>query len=557
MKDDFDQKELPEVVQQYIERLARKVSNRHMRRDVASELSNHFADALADTPDGPGREKLAASLISDFGDTKLLAKLIRRAKRRCYPMWLRVVGYTCRTIIIIFLISFAYTTWFLRGKPTVSVDYVEKFNQAIRPIADESLNAAPHYFKAVELYVDPEEKYDWLTQHRWNKLKQFLDTKTRPQEFRVLTNWIQSNTSAIAELRLGTAKPYCWFRYDVRPNSERRMSSILGTPQVVDVILIGEVLSWRMQFAAEREDWDLFAADLKCAKTLARHLMQCPMFIEKGIGANIDRWTHIALIQVLQHYTLPPSATQRLAQALDESFPSGYPIADMSFETFVLLDAVQRLFTDDGSGDGHLIPSAAWWGVPTAGTADNSPGYYYASAGDPYFVARTMIHPSRRETVQIIKQWKQMSDRDLSMTPYQNHISGESFEAWLQKTIGENPRNLFIRERLPGTQRASWRSYAGRARHDAARTIVALLRYQADHGQFTEKLDELVPQYLKVIPQDPFGSGALSYERKGNDFVLYSWGLDFEDSGGQHNPDVFRMRSAKGDYVFWPPEPTE
>ena len=76
MKDDSDQKGLPEIVQQYIKRLARKVSNRHMRQDVLVELSNHFTDALADISEGSDREQFAASLISDFGDTKLLAKLI-------------------------------------------------------------------------------------------------------------------------------------------------------------------------------------------------------------------------------------------------------------------------------------------------------------------------------------------------------------------------------------------------------------------------------------------------------------------------------------------------
>ena len=42
-----DLQNLPKIVQQYIERLARRVGNRHMRRDVLAELHAHFADILA------------------------------------------------------------------------------------------------------------------------------------------------------------------------------------------------------------------------------------------------------------------------------------------------------------------------------------------------------------------------------------------------------------------------------------------------------------------------------------------------------------------------------
>ncbi|GAG52599.1 unnamed protein product, partial [marine sediment metagenome] len=51
--------------------------------------------------------------------------------------------------------------------------------------------------------------------------------------------------------------------------------------------------------------------------------------------------------------------------------------------------------------------------------------------------------------------------------------------------------------------------------------------------------------------------GPLTYKRQDNDFILYSWGLNFEDHSGQHNKEVFQNRNRDGDYVFWPPEPVE
>ena len=168
-----------------------------------------------------------------------------------------------------------------------------------------------------------------------------------------------------------------------------------------------------------------------------------------------------------------------------------------------------------------------------------------------------MIHSSRRKTVELFEQWKHMIDRYCLATPYQNHISGESSIAWYEKTVEQNPWNFTFKIFTPAVERAVWLSYEAQAKHQATQTVVALLRYKTEHGQFPEKLDEVVSEYLKAIPQDPFGPGPLSYKRQGDDFILYSWGLDFKDDGGKHNKEVFRQTNRAGDYVFWPPEPVE
>jgi hypothetical protein len=67
-------------------------------------------------------------------------------------------------------------------------------------------------------------------------------------------------------------------------------------------------------------------------------------------------------------------------------------------------------------------------------------------------------------------------------------------------------------------------------------------------------LDNLVPGYLGAVLQDPFGPGPLSYERQADDFILYSWGLNFQDDGGKHDENAFRLEDNDGDYVFWPPQ---
>ena len=72
---------LPACVTEYINQVIRRMRySRSARREVRQELLDHFTDALADCPDPQQRQKLAETFIGEFGDTKMLAALLRRAE---------------------------------------------------------------------------------------------------------------------------------------------------------------------------------------------------------------------------------------------------------------------------------------------------------------------------------------------------------------------------------------------------------------------------------------------------------------------------------------------
>ena len=108
----------------------------------------------------------------------------------------------------------------------------------------------------------------------------------------------------------------------------------------------------------------------------------------------------------------------------------------------------QWLFTDDGSGDGHLIPSEARNFFGQIADIKNTPSHQ-TRAGilfeDPIrAVELSMLHPSRRQTVELIEKWKELADSHRLLTPYQNYISGEPFRAGVYRLLKENPQNIFI-----------------------------------------------------------------------------------------------------------------
>ncbi len=69
-----------------------------------------------------------------------------------------------------------------------------------------------------------------------------------------------------------------------------------------------------------------------------------------------------------------------------------------------------------------------------------------------------------------------------------------------------------------------------------AATALAMRMYEVDHGARPESLEQLVPDYLPAVPDDPFfdGKRKISYAPDTDKPVLYSVWLDGEDDGGQY-----------------------
>jgi hypothetical protein len=147
-------KGLPECVVEYVRQLLKKMRyRRKVRDDVEAELTAHFEDELKDCKTSEEKEQKAKLLLSDFGDFKLLAILLRRAKKRCRPLWRTIAARTFQAIGVLIVCFIFYVIWFSFGEPTIRIDYVKLFNRMNQPDILQQDNAWPYYEKAIELYV--------------------------------------------------------------------------------------------------------------------------------------------------------------------------------------------------------------------------------------------------------------------------------------------------------------------------------------------------------------------------------------------------------------------
>ena len=122
--------QLPRCITEYLSAVINKMRyRRQVRREVQQELTNHFADALADCESEQEKQRRAEKMIAGFGDAKLLARLIRRGKKRCRPLWKKALIRTGQAALAGYVISILFNAWALYTWRTNITIYVERFNQ--------------------------------------------------------------------------------------------------------------------------------------------------------------------------------------------------------------------------------------------------------------------------------------------------------------------------------------------------------------------------------------------------------------------------------------------
>lgn len=145
-----------------------------------------------------------------------------------------------------------------------------------------------------------------------------------------------------------------------------------------------------------------------------------------------------------------------------------------------------------------------------------------------------------------VRAWAGMRDRDfldfLQTAARQMDIVELPFPECLRKAT-ELPKLNHTQNRMPlaipGSMTLDLLSIlVGEAEKEsrlrAALAGLAVERYRvANQGRLPETLEELVPDYLKAVPLDPFDGKPIRYKRLVRGYMTYGLGRDEKDDGGQ------------------------
>ena len=533
---------LPAVVTTYIDAIIKKMRYRKsVRAEVRQELTDHFADALADCTTEQEKQERANALIEQFGDAKLLGILLRRAKKRCRPLWRTMVVRMFQAVGILFVLLTAYVGWIMTGKPVVTTNYLEVLNQQVRPVVDESLNAWPYYKQAAEKYVGP-------TDEQFDISPRPLSTLTS-QDREVLVQWIADNQKPLDLIRQGSQKPYYWQLYDTGDDQTNEIISV-QLPHLGDYRCLAYMLCWKATLKVEAGNLVLAFEDVFMTYSFGRHLRgQHTILIEQLVAIAIEAMAakeirgiadaHIGDIDV----DLLNSSRQRFQQKIDgQNFR-------ISFETekLFMYDELQRGFTQPRFGRTHVY-------VPRLRVI-HSKGFDFLDHFFYFFHLHPMLlrQPGREQTRQQFEHYFNVSGTLSQKTPASLQKASIDIDQQLEEIVKEN---VFLEILAPALGRIVLLSYRSQTDSFATLTILAILQYEKTHGTYPDSLETLVEAgLLEAVPMDPFSDEPLVYQRTEEGFTVYSVGQNFTDNGGVPGTDRHgkpMVWADEGDAVFWP-----
>jgi len=340
-----DLENLPGCAVDFIKSVVKKMRYRKkIRAEVQAELATDFQAELKECASDEEKEQKAQQLIADFGDAKLLGVLLRRAKKRCRPLWREIIARFAQGFVILFICLVVYIAWFLAGRPVVTTDYVAQLNRMVRPAADESMNAAALYEKAAELYKQStDEEFSKLLQKKYGEIT--------PQEKQRIEKWIAENNKIFDLIIAGAQKPYYWQEY----KGDEFIESL--PPNLGNFRRLAKALRWKIWLAAEQGRYEEAFTDIKVSYKLGQQLKGDVTFIEQLVGIAIEARAVETLRDVLGEYEINSPELASLQEDFEQMIADEDFKVSLEAQKLLMYDEVQRCFTEDYFGGGHLYPS--------------------------------------------------------------------------------------------------------------------------------------------------------------------------------------------------------
>ncbi len=581
VKTTIDASNLPPPAKALIHRIVKRT---HLwlceKIEVANELTAHFADGLE-------AGVTLSDLIAKFGHERHAAKLIRRAKKRNRPLpWHILRALTWLITATLALYAFLAAR-FLIGHPSPKVDYVQALNRPILA-TPESQRAWPIYRQAI-LGMGPRT----YSKESENRLIEVFDARPGSKHWDKVGPWLAQHQQVIDVIHQGAEKPTLGFilgrngsirdeelypKFGTsRPFAPSPYENAVVTvllPHLSDLRILADAIATDARFARQQGDAARLIRDINTLLNLAHQMHRDSEFVVVDMVA-MSFW-HVALLATEQSLLdeklkLTDTDLQNLAHLLSKPKLAA-DLMSFAGERIMVHDLIQRCYTDDGHGDGHM-------------TLD---GYRFLNQIDPdqrttsprasdfwpnlFTAAATpALAYSRREALDRYDRLMDLADANLRL-PIRNANWRDYEQRVLEMyTDIENLRRPRVIILSPNLALAQARAERPLGIRDGIVVAIALELYHRQHRDYPTTLQALVPQYLPTIPEDRITGEPLHFRLRNGRPLIYSVGADREDDagriprapGGHPRPwdavdwNIPPKKAPDGDWLLFPQPPDD
>jgi len=475
-------------------------------------------------------------VIKEIQNEKQFTLQLKRPNRILFVM-IMILIFACSIVFFISMFIKAIKIFgymLAKDRVVIAINYVDEYNRLTKPDNyDPNDNAASYYEKAFQVMVSiPNDIKD---------LRKFWPGDMNSGDFGRVKNWVESNSQAIDYLKQAAQRPYCWMPLHAKNNFMME----IAVPELSKLRTSAYCLSSHAKLMAKEGQIEQAFQELVDTYKIGTHFSGPKTLVHQLVGIAISAAAVESGFQILNNTQPASNSLKNFQQQLQSLSSPNRFIIDFAAEKLMNYDAFQRLFTDDGRGNGHMYGSRFF--------------------ENPVYSLRLLLTPQtdssewhkwakmdRRKTTELADKMYEYFSWAAHRPPWYFHNEGID----PNQTVSEMLKDNYLLNILaPAFTKVLRISYRIQVHTDGLITTIAILRYKADNDGYPKDLQHLVATgYLNELPIDVFSGKPLVYKLTDDNFTLYSFATDFDDDGGKH--DSKWAEGGDGDYVFWPVQQT-
>lgn len=477
----------------------------------------------------------------------------------------RVLTWTVRAIFAVTFLYIAFGAWLWFHEPVIRIDHVAAL-RAMMPVAASPEQAVWPDFREQMVAMglgadDPAHESAGV---------EAMDAMPYPgsEQWAGAREWLTANAAPLATLRDATGRPVFGFPIGVPVSeadarllgkrllpsasssaavspSEFPMFSIL-LPHLAPLRTAARILAVDMFAAAEIGDGDRATRDAEAGIALSIHAQEGRFLVNDLVGVAMRRMTLGRMIALLEWKPglFTDSQLARM-QAAAMSVPAQFQHVNLDSERLGFNDVVQRMYTDNGNGDGWFRPSLAQMealglakalGETNPDAPRDMTQRMAAASGGILAPFAAMYVVGRRDMLDryntIISRYEE--DTSLPLRDF-DHSRGAESDNEIEMMMGgtaERWRWCLVSFLTPALGKASHVSAVGRAVCLATATGYAAERYRRAHGAWPNAASDLVPAFMATVPEDPWSGKPVLMSSDADGFRIWSIGRDGVDDRG-------------------------
>ncbi|MDB4640115.1 hypothetical protein OAF56_00645 [Pirellulaceae bacterium] len=453
-----------------------------------------------------------------------------------------------KKLFFFLMISLAYLGWiqysYWAEPIRVERDYVSELNRELLIGAEEDF-AWPKY---QEILRDmPAFNEDWSQRARgwtgtssiprwesaWPDIDQYLNENA---EFLQLIRETSQREILGFRLRAGLKRGGTALK-DSEASSQKPVVVNVRMDAHIDLQKLALILDRHARLSFRNGKTQIAFDDLISMLNIASHVGQTKALFAQQLSANIASRSSYTLLELIgeDDGSISVDDLNNFLARLQNFQKKAIPIS-LSFARVMIKDFVQRVYTDNGNGDGHFRLTAYLDQI----------GYGRNPMMEIIFEALGSGRYARRKvTEETLEDLIAKAQNEVQLEPW-NLKTNSTLVDDLEQLDSHKGKKLIVLTRLfPDVFGPYFMMQYFIQLKDSLRVVIALKQFKETHQVWPTKLSDLDNDWLQEIPPDRFDGHALRYKLLDGVPILYAIGPDQIDDEGE----VFELDPAKLDVV--------